>query len=112
MAAAALRRARRDAGLSQRALGNLAGIHQSAIARIETGRVEPSVPTLDALLRACGYELRLDLGAPADPHDLSLMSTTLALTPEERVDRLVTANRIGRELQDVVRRTRAPAAGV
>jgi ribosome-binding protein aMBF1 (putative translation factor) len=36
----AVRRARLDAGLSQRNLGSRAWVHQSTISRIETGRLE------------------------------------------------------------------------
>ena len=45
-----LRHARRHAGLTQRALAQLAGIPQPAIARIERGAVSPRVSTLAELL--------------------------------------------------------------
>jgi transcriptional regulator with XRE-family HTH domain len=54
--------ARRAAGLSQRELSRRTGVPQPAIARIEAGRQVPRADTLDRLLRACGFELRL---APA-----------------------------------------------
>ncbi len=82
-------------------------MHQSAVARMEAGRVQPTLPSLERLLRPCGYQLELDLVPAPDPHDLSLLATTLPLTPEERVDRLLVLQRTTRELQESVRRTRA-----
>ena len=52
-----LRRARRRVGLSQRALAARTGIAQPTIARIEGGREEPRVKTLERLLAACGQRL-------------------------------------------------------
>jgi len=47
--------ARRVAGLTQRGLAAAAGIPQETIARIERGRADPRVMTLDRLLQACSY---------------------------------------------------------
>lgn len=60
-AASLLRTARTRAGLSQRALAAAAGTSQSAVAAIEVGRKQPTVATLERLLRAAGTEL-----VPAD----------------------------------------------
>lgn len=54
-----LRHARRRAGLTQRALAATSGIPQETIARIEAGRTDPRVGTLDRLLRACGWGLEI-----------------------------------------------------
>lgn len=66
MAARMLRHARRRAGLTQRELAARTGIPQETIARIETGRVDPRVGTLDRLLEGCGFGLehlpRLGIG--------------------------------------------------
>ena len=67
-AAALLRTARTRAGLSQRALARAAGTSQSAIAAIESGRKQPTVATLDRLLRAAGTEL-----VPAEPEQAALL---------------------------------------
>ena len=66
MAGRMVRDARRRAKLTQRELSAKAGIPQETIARIERGRVDPRVGTLDRLLEACGYGLesmpRLGIG--------------------------------------------------
>ncbi|HEX3623553.1 MAG TPA: helix-turn-helix transcriptional regulator [Acidimicrobiales bacterium] len=51
--------ARRAAGLSQRELARRSGVAQSAVARIERGQQIPRADTLERLLTACGFELRL-----------------------------------------------------
>jgi transcriptional regulator with XRE-family HTH domain len=54
-----VREARRRAGLTQRQLAAKAGIPQETIARIERGRADPRVTTLDRLLAACEYGLEV-----------------------------------------------------
>jgi transcriptional regulator with XRE-family HTH domain len=88
-AASALRRARADAGLSQRALARRADVPQPAIARIEQGRVTPRVDTLAHLLAACGRELTLT-AHPGQGIDRSVIRQLLRLTPRERLDLAVT----------------------
>lgn len=56
--------ARRHAGLSQRALAAATGVSPSTIARIEKGRMEPTVALLNRLVEACGLELRMSLANP------------------------------------------------
>ena len=63
-----LRTARRRSGLSQRELAAAAGTSQSAVAVIESGRKQPTVATLDRLLRAAGTEL-----VPADPEQAAML---------------------------------------
>lgn len=65
--------AREEAGLSQRELADRAGIAQSEIARIESGKREPSIPVLQRILAGAGVELRFRL-APVDDHDQVLAS--------------------------------------
>lgn len=88
----ALREARASAGHSQRALARLAGVAQPAIARIESGRVEPRVDTLAHLLQACGQRLittpRLGEGI-----DRSVIRQLLKLTPQQRLDLAITEAR-------------------
>lgn len=54
-AATTLRRARRDAGLTLRALAERAGTSHATLAAYEAGRSIPRVDTLDRILRAAGY---------------------------------------------------------
>lgn len=52
-----IRRARRDAGLTQSELARLAKTTQPAIAAYETGKRSPEVGTLRRLLDACDHDL-------------------------------------------------------
>jgi len=52
---ARLRQARELRGLTQTALARQVGVHPSAIAQLETGRIQPSPAVLDALSRATGF---------------------------------------------------------
>lgn len=59
-----LREARMAAHMSQADLAAKAGVTQSVISVYESGRRQPSVPTLAALIAATGYELDLSVGKP------------------------------------------------
>jgi uncharacterized protein len=56
-----LRRARRRAGLTQVELAAKAGVTQSVISAYESGRRQPSLPTLEALVEAAGFDLTIGL---------------------------------------------------
>ncbi len=70
-----LRSARRRARLSQNDLARRAGMAQSVISAYESGRREPSLPTLIRLIEATGHELTIEtvavpgqvLGLPDSP---------------------------------------------
>lgn len=83
MAGRMVRYARRRAGLTQRGLAAKAGIPQETIARIERGRADPRVRTLDRLLEACEFGLevmpRLGIGV-----DRTQIRALLRLTEPER----------------------------
>ena len=68
MAGRMLRDARHRSKLTQRQLADKAGIPQETIARIERGRADPRVNTLDRLLAACevGLEVMPRLGIGID----------------------------------------------
>lgn len=51
--------ARRDAGLTQAELAQKIGTTQSAIARLEAGRISPSITTLRRYAEATGHQLRV-----------------------------------------------------
>jgi transcriptional regulator with XRE-family HTH domain len=93
-AASLLRTARRRAKLAQRALASAAGTAQSVVARIELGQTSPSWETLASLVRAAGFELRVELeDRVASSHMLADVPRILALSPEQRLLELRNADR-------------------
>ena len=84
MAGRMLRFARSRANLTQRGLAAKSGVPQETIARIERGRADPRLGTLDRLLEACGYGLevepRLGIGV-----DRTQIDDLLRLTHAERL---------------------------
>jgi transcriptional regulator with XRE-family HTH domain len=64
--AALLRDARARAGLSQRQVAARAGVPQSTVSTYECGHREPTLPTLDRLLRASGFRVHTEI-APVGP---------------------------------------------
>lgn len=70
-AASLIKRARLEAGLTQVALAERAGTSQANVAKYETGRMSPSVSTLERLLHAAGFGLRLEATPSQTPTDLS-----------------------------------------
>jgi transcriptional regulator with XRE-family HTH domain len=59
-AASAIRAARRRAGLTQLALATMAGTSQATVSAYESGRKQPSLPTLSRLLAAAGSRLAVE----------------------------------------------------
>lgn len=86
--AAILREARLRAGFSQDELGRVSGRDRTVIARYEQGIVAPSLDTLVQLLRACGFDLPLEL-VPYDPGPDETMGALQMLSPERRLDRML-----------------------
>ncbi|HEY6356073.1 MAG TPA: helix-turn-helix transcriptional regulator [Burkholderiaceae bacterium] len=103
VSASLLVQARRNAGLSQRALAERAGVAQQEIARYERGRVTPSFERLRSLIAACGLELTVGLARADDSYDEQI-TAALALTPPQRLERAL------RDAQPL-RAARAQAAG-
>ena len=87
-----IREARLRAGLTQYELAARSGRDRSVIARWEQGTVAPSIETLVELVRACGFELPLEL-VPTDPAQRERLRKTALLSPERRVQRLLQAER-------------------
>jgi transcriptional regulator with XRE-family HTH domain len=56
-----LRRARNEAGLTLRQLGERAGTSHSTLAAYESGRKTPNVTTLERVLRAAGFAADIQL---------------------------------------------------
>src|SRR5919108_6276368 len=91
-----IREARLRAGLTQAELSERTGRDRSVIARWEQGAVAPSVETLVELVRACGFDLPLEL-VPRDPSDDERLRKNALLSPERRVRRFLQArSRAGR----------------
>lgn len=82
-----VREARRRAALTQHELAARAGTTQSAVARWESGRVEPGFETVRRLLRLCGFALLVAL-EPSDDSDLHQARQLLEMTPSARVDQV------------------------
>ena len=85
---ALIRHARGAAGLTQADLGRRLGTSQPAIVKLERPGANPTVRTLDRVLRATGHRLQLDAPAWSPGVDESLIRQQLALPPAERLRRL------------------------
>lgn len=83
-----IREARLRGGLTQYELAERSGRDRSVIARWEQGVVAPSVETLVELVRACGFDLPLELVPYEGPVSERLRKNAL-LSPERRVQRLL-----------------------
>jgi transcriptional regulator with XRE-family HTH domain len=88
-----LREARLRAGLTQAELALAAGLSQSAIARWESGRVQPSLETLRDVIRACRLELTFGLANYDDSYD-EYINALLGMTPEARVADAIERERV------------------
>lgn len=78
------------AGLTQRALAQRFDTTPSVLSRWESGHVEPGFSAVARAVDACGLSLVDVLAEPeVDAHDASLLETTLALTVDERLQRLI-----------------------
>jgi transcriptional regulator with XRE-family HTH domain len=108
--------ARRRARLSQGELALRAGTAQSAVARLERGDANPTLATLERLVGAAGFELRLEL-VPKFSHDQvidaykrdidrTLLRENLRKGIDERLRSLAEHQAFGAELQRAVRASR------
>lgn len=88
--AALIREARLRAGLTQSELAERTGRDRSVIARWEQAVVAPSVDTLIELVRACGFDLPLEI-VPHEPAGEERLGKNQTLSPERRVRRLLSA---------------------
>jgi transcriptional regulator with XRE-family HTH domain len=85
-AAALVQLARLKAGLSQRELAERASIPTTMVSAYERDRRQPTLETLRKLLRAAGFELRLQL-EPYDRHDDVLEALERNRNSDERAAR-------------------------
>jgi transcriptional regulator with XRE-family HTH domain len=100
-----LKDARHRAGLTQAELAHRLGISQAAVAKFERPTANPTVETLDSVLRALGQRLILTaekrLGV-----DETLVFEHLRLTPGQRLAQLENMYEWGRELTKAGARSR------
>src|SRR6266545_4898504 len=89
-----LREARLRAGLSQQQLAEVSGKDRTVIARYEQGVVAPSIDTLVEMMRACGFDILLEL-VPYEPELSERMVELQRLSPERRLDQMVERRREG-----------------
>ena len=75
--------ARTRLGLSQTAFAGLLGIAQPTLSAYESGRRQPTLPTLMRMLARAGLELRLEL-ANLDTHDAVLAEWERTLDDQTR----------------------------
>ena len=80
-----MREARLRAGLSQDELAKVSRRDRTVIARYEQGVVAPSLDTLVGLLRACGFDIPLEL-VPYDAGPDERIEEIQMLAPERRLD--------------------------
>ena len=94
-AAGLLQLARLKAGLSQGRLAELAGVPATMISAYERDKRQPTLPTLLRLLRASGFDLRMQL-VPLDDHDdvLANLEETRSQGERSRRDRQIEAWRL------------------
>jgi transcriptional regulator with XRE-family HTH domain len=85
VAAGLIRLARDKAGLTQRELAERARVSQQVISAYETGRKEPTLPFLQRIIAAAGFEMRIRL-EPADEHDRSVEAFIESLPAGTRAD--------------------------
>ncbi len=109
-AASLIRDARLAAGLTQAELAERLGVSQSAIAKLERETSNPTVETLDRVLRATGHRLQMIAPMWSDGVDVSLIRQALERTPAERIKSVERMNRDMRRLQVAAARSRERAA--
>jgi transcriptional regulator with XRE-family HTH domain len=83
---ARLQQAREVRGWTQTALARLVGVHQSAIAQLEVGRMQPSPEVLAAISRSTGFPLAFFTrpSAPAFPVGSLRFRARAAMTARQR----------------------------
>lgn len=76
------------AGLTQQALAERSGKDRVQINRYEAGAVAPNLDTLIELIRACGFDLPLEL-VPFEANADARVSELQQLSPERRLERML-----------------------
>jgi transcriptional regulator with XRE-family HTH domain len=77
----------RRSGVSVPELARRLGVTQGQVAAWVQG--DPPLSVVDSVARACSTDLARVLAEPEpDPHDIGLLETTLAMTVDQRLERL------------------------
>lgn len=77
----------RRSGVSASELARRLGVAEGQVAVWVHG--DPPLSVVDAVARACSTDLARVLAEPEpDPHDIGLLETTLAMTVDQRLERL------------------------
>jgi transcriptional regulator with XRE-family HTH domain len=82
---ALIRETRIQAGLTQAALAARLGATQAAVARLERPGANPTVETLDRVMKAMGHRLELSAQPNKSQVDEAQIIERLKLTPGERL---------------------------
>lgn len=85
VAAGLIRLARSKAGLTQAQLAEQAGVSQQTVSAYETGRMDPTLSSLERLIAAVGLEMRIQL-KPSDDQDASLAAYMKTLPANVRAE--------------------------
>lgn len=84
---AAISRILSRSGVAASELAARLGVSERQVAEWTAG--DPPFSVVDSVARACQVDLAAVLAEPdPDPHDLSLLETTLAMTVDQRLERL------------------------
>lgn len=83
-----IRQMRLERGITQTELAKVAGTSQPAIARLEAGRLSPSLDTVERILHGLGLRLQLTTAEIDVGVDRTLIAQALRLTPAQRLRKL------------------------
>jgi predicted transcriptional regulator len=89
--------------LTQAELAERLEVSQPEIARLEARGANPRFDTLEDAIAATGHELELTIAEDRSGIDEAQIKANLRLTPAERLDRLVQAQRNLRKLTEAAR---------
>lgn len=89
-AAQIIREARLKAGLTQTELAERLGRERAQVARWELGGQEPSYANLSAVVEACGFALKVEIGEREATPDLDAeLEASVPQAPQQRVQALL-----------------------
>jgi transcriptional regulator with XRE-family HTH domain len=97
-----IKRTRIRHGISQYSLAVRAGTHQAVVSRIERGKMQPTVASVERLLAAMGERLVLSAERIPGDHDPVHRRELLSRSPEERLELAVSWNRLAEGLSELV----------